>query len=123
MIFCILKIYDYRIRIISNKTLFKMSIIYNYFDFGTSKMEKNTLNLKNLTMYLPKDQDCRIITNIKLHCDEEDEFVIFLKNGEIVNPGIFDKINKYIEKNNSRSYFFEGLISSGNGKYYLNWGS
>jgi hypothetical protein len=99
------------------------SIVYNYFDFGTNKMEKNTLNLETLIMYIPKDQGTRIITNIKLHCNEEDEFVIFLKNGKIINPEIFDKINKYIEKNNSRSYFFEGLISSGNGKYYLAWGS
>jgi len=101
-----------------------MSIVYNYFDFSTFGMSKASLDLDQFITYLPKNQKCKIYTNIKRHCgDEGREFVINVDRGEITNPYAIEKINEYLEKNNSRSYFFEGLVSQANGFYYLRWGS
>ncbi len=98
-----------------------MSIIYNTFDFS---MSKNELNVYSLMRFIPKDQKSKIFTNIKLHCnDDSKDFVININNNQITNPDVFDRINKYLEENNSRSYFFEGLVSNGNGNYSLRWGS
>jgi hypothetical protein len=101
-----------------------MSIVYNYFDFSSCGMSKAHINMNDLLRYLPKDQKCKIVTNIKYHCgDSSNEFIINVINGKITNEGIIDKINNYLEKNNSRSYFFEGLVAQKNGFYSLYWGS
>lgn len=97
------------------------TIIYNCYS-SDAGMSKYTLNLEDIICYLPKTY-CRLVTNIKLHCWEKDEFVINIKDGKIVNKDIVSKINDYIEKNNTRSFFYEGLMSLGNGKYGLLWGS
>jgi hypothetical protein len=101
-----------------------MSIVYNYFDFSSADMVKAILVLDKFVAYLPKNQKCKIYTNIKRHCgDNSREFIINVDGGEITNPNTIEKINEYLEKNNSRSYFFEGLVSQANGSYYLRWGS
>jgi hypothetical protein len=88
-------------------------------------MEQSNINVNDLIEYLPKDNTIYINTNIKYHCDIEscNDFIIEVKNGEISNPEIFEQINKYLKDNNSRSYFFEGIVSLGNNKYELYWGS
>lgn len=101
-----------------------MSIVYNTFDASTIGMIKEELKLKDILRYLPKDKKCRIITNVKLHCgDNGNEFIINVDNGKITNPMVLEKINKYMEENNSRSYFYEGLVAGKNGDYYFYWGS
>lgn len=102
-----------------------MSIVYNFFDFASCSMEQNTIYVKDLIMYLPKDKVLHINTNIKYHCDINcyDDFVIKVKNGKIINKNIFNDINKYLKDNNCRSYFFEGLVSLGNNNYSLYWSS
>jgi hypothetical protein len=88
-------------------------------------MEQNTIDINDLIRYLPKDKVLYINTNIKYHCDinSYDEFIIEVKNGKIMNKNIFKDINEYLKDNNCRSYFFEGLVSLGNNKYSLCWGS
>lgn len=101
-----------------------MSIVYNYFDFASAGMVNSSLDLDHFVTYLPSNQKCKIYTNIKRHCGDNDrEFIINVDDGKITNPYSIEKINDYLEKNNSRSYFFEGLVSRGNGSYYLRWGS
>lgn len=100
-----------------------MSIIYNFFDYQSNRMSTNTLDVENIVHFLPKDR-CTIITNIKAHNFENcNEFVIIIENGKIVNKNIISDINKYLENNNSRSYIFKGLVSSGNNKYSFYWSS
>jgi len=100
-----------------------MSIIYNYFDFATNEMVKGELSMRSLLRFLPKDQYCKINTNIRSHCGDNHEFIIYVSNGKIMNEGVINKINAYLEKNNSRSYFYEGLVAEKNGCYSLYWGS
>ena len=101
-----------------------MSIIYNTFDFATCAMTKYTLPVSAFTSMLPPNQKCKIYTNIKYHCgDESRDFVINIANKKVTNPEVFDRINEYLEKNNSRSYHFEGFVSNGNGNYSFYWGS
>lgn len=101
-----------------------MSIIYNTFDASSVGMYNYELNLADVLMYLPKNKKCRIITNIKRHCGEYgNEFMINVDNGNITNPMIFEKINKYMIQNNSRSYLYQGLVAGKNGDYYLYWSS
>jgi len=99
-----------------------MSIIYNCYDVASSGMTEYRLNFNNILRYLPKTK-CKVNTNIKAHCGDDNEFVINVENGKVTNPLIFEKINKYIQNNNTRSYFYEGLVSAGNGNYALYWGS
>ena len=100
-----------------------MSIIYNYFDFATNGMVKGELSIRSLLRFLPKDQHCKINTNIRSHCGDNHEFIIYASNGKIMNEGVINKINAYVEKNNSRSYFYEGLVAHKDGCYSLYWGS
>lgn len=101
-----------------------MSIIYNTFDFATCAMTKYTLSVSDFTSMLPPNQKCKIYTNIKYHCgDESKDFVINITNKKVTNPEVFDRINEYLEKNNSRSYHFEGFVSNGNGNYSFYWSS
>ncbi len=101
-----------------------MSIIYNTFDASSVGMYNDELNLKDILRYLPKDRKCRIITNVKRHCGEyNNEFIVNVVNGKITNPMVLEKISKYMEENNSRSYFYEGLVAGKNGDYYFYWGS
>lgn len=87
-------------------------------------MEKYSLPIVNYTKLFPHNQKCKIYTNIKLHCgDYSNDFVINVNNRKITNPEVFDRINNYIEKNNSRSFYFEGIVSEGNGNYSLYWSS
>ena len=44
-------------------------------------------------------------------------------NRKILNKDIIKAINKYLEKNSARSFHYEGLVSLGQGKYALYWGS
>lgn len=101
-------------------TQISQSINYNFFN-GKS-MEKNSIDLNSILLYLPEGKKT-IVTNIKTHCFESDEFIIEVIDRHIVNPSIIDEINKYLFHNNSRSFFFEGLISRGNNIYQLIWGS
>ncbi len=85
-------------------------------------MEKKVLDLQGILNHLPYSY-VRLITNIKSHCGEEGEFIIEISNRKILNKWVVHSINKYLEQNNMRSYFYEGLVSLGNGKYSLNWSS
>lgn len=96
------------------------SINYNFFN-GDS-MQNDSLDLNSILFYLPEGKKT-IFTNIKTHCWENDEFIIEVVDRQIVNPTIIEEINKYLLQNNSRSFFFEGFISSGNNTYKLIWGS
>jgi hypothetical protein len=98
-----------------------MSIIYNCYDFASSGMAEYRLNFNDILKYLPKK--CKVNTNIKAHCNDVNEFVINVMNGKVTNPLVFEKINKYLADNNTRSYFYEGLVSAGNGYYAFYWGS
>jgi hypothetical protein len=101
-----------------------MSIVYNFFSFASNAMEQNVLNVNEITKIIPKDRSCKIFTNIKRHCwDESKDFVIKVKDGKITNLEIIEKINEYIKSNNTRSYFFEGIVSCGNDNYSFYWGS
>jgi hypothetical protein len=102
-----------------------MSINYNCFDFETADMKTITLDFFNLIQCLPVDRKCRVNTNIKTHCfDENDkEFIINVNKGKISNNEIFTEINEYLRKNNARSFFFEAIVSRGNGNYELMWSS
>lgn len=93
-----------------------------YYCFNGELMQEFSLELESLLKYLP-DGRKTIITNIRKHCWEDGEFIIEVVNKEIVNPSIIDEINKYLVQNNSRSFFYEGLVSRGNNKYELIWGS
>ena len=42
-------------------------------------------------------------------------------NNKIINPLVIDEINKYIVQNNSRSFFYNGLVSRGHNIYELIW--
>lgn len=101
-------------------TQISQSINYNF--FNGELMEKDTLDLNSILFYLPEGKKT-IFTNIKTHCWDNDEFIIEVVDRQIVNPSIIDEINNYMVKNNSRSFFFEGFISSGNNTYQLIWGS
>jgi len=86
-------------------------------------MQEFSLELESILMYLP-DGKQTIFTNIKTHCwDNNDEFIIEVVDKKIVNPSIIEEINKYLVQNNSRSFFYEGLVSRGYNKYELVWGS
>jgi len=101
-----------------------MSIVYNFFSFATNAMEQSILNMNEMIKMLPKDQSCKIFTNVKQHCwDESKDFVINVKNGQITNFDVIEKINQYMKANNTRSYFFEGIVSRGNNNYFFYWGS
>lgn len=102
-----------------------MSIVYNFYNIASHSMEQETIDVNDLVRYMPKGQRVFINTNIKYHCDIDsyDDFIIEVNNGKVINTSIIDDINKYLRDNNSRSYFFEGLVSRGNGKYYLQWSS
>ena len=76
-----------------------------------------------LTSVKGRNEVCIINTNIKTHNFDNNEFLIIVKGGKIKNLQVIAKINKYLKNNSARSYFYEGLVSSGNGNYYLNWGS
>jgi len=101
-------------------TQISQSINYNF--FNGELMEKDSLDLNSILFYLPEGKKT-IFTNIKTHCWENDEFIIEVVDRKIVNPTIVEEINKYLLQNNSRSFFFEGFISSGNNTYQLIWGS
>lgn len=101
-------------------TQISQSINYNF--FNGELMEKDSLDLNSILFYLPEGKKT-IFTNIKTHCWENDEFIIEVVDRQIVNPKIVEEINKYLLQNNSRSFFFEGFISSGNNTYKLIWGS
>ncbi len=102
----------------------------NYKCFDGVQMAESHLNLNDIIRHLPRKSDkgrdisCFIHTCVKAHCfDDEKDFVIEVKGGKIKNPEIISEINNYLLKNNARSFFYEGLRSAGNGKYYLMWGS
>ena len=100
----------------------QFSQVINYNCFNGEFMQKDSLDLKSILKYLP-DGKQTIFTNIRTHCWDNDEFIIEINNREIVNPQIIDEINKYLVQNNSRSFFYEGLISRGKNTYELRWGS
>lgn len=86
-------------------------------------MEKQVLDLKSILICLPTTF-VTLHTNIKTHCwDSRRDFVIKIVNKKIVNKDIIKAINKYLEKNSARSFHYEGLVSLGQGKYALYWGS
>ena len=86
-------------------------------------MEKKVLDLKNILTSLPTNF-VTLDTNIKTHCwDSRRDFVIKILNRKILNKDIIKAINKYLEKNSARSFHYEGLVSLGQGKYALYWGS
>lgn len=99
-----------------------MSIIYNCYDVSVYGMNKYTLDFNDILKHLPKTK-CQVNTGIKTHCGDKNEFVINVENGKVTNPLIFEKINEYLESNNTRSYFYEGIVSLNNGFYALYWGS
>jgi len=101
-----------------------MSINYYCYDIETNGMKVFSLDFNNLISCLPSDRKCRIKTNIKTHCwDDSNEFIISVNKGKINDCSILKEINEYLQKNNARSFFFEGLISRGNNNYELIWGS
>jgi len=83
-------------------------------------MQKYSMDLKSIFKYLPEGRQS-IITNIKNHCYDDDEFIIEVINNKIINPLVIDEINKYIVQNNSRSFFYNGLVSRGHNIYELIW--
>ena len=100
-----------------------MNTTIRYYCFNGKLMQEFSLELESILKYLP-DGKKTIITNIRKHCFEDDyEFIIEVVDKEIVNPSIIEEINKYLVQNNSRSFFYEGLVSRGNNKYELVWGS
>lgn len=104
----------------------KMSAIIAYNCFNGIEMSKYNLDLNTIIPFLPRNKTCHINTNIKRHCDyytKEKEFVIDVKNGKITNTQVLREIEKYLQKNNARSFFYEGLVSNGNNKYSLMWSS
>jgi len=101
-----------------------MSIQYFCYDIETSGMKSISLDFKTLMQCLPTDRNCSVQTNIKRHCwDDTKDFTIQVNKGRITNNEIFTEINNYLKKNNARSFYFEGIVSRGNGKYELMWGS
>ena len=105
-----------------------ISISHSFFNGVT--MKEASLDMTNIILYLPRKsvkgrkEVCIINTNIKTHnFDNNNEFLIIVEGGKIKNLQVIAKINKYLKNNSARSYFYEGLVSSGNGRYYLNWGS
>jgi hypothetical protein len=94
----------------------------NYNFFNGELMQNDSLDLNSVLFYLPEGKK-NIFTNIKTHCLDNDEFIIKVHDRQIVNPTIIEEINKYMFQNNSRSYIFEGFISSGNNTYQLIWSS
>jgi len=90
--------------------------------FNGELMQKNSLDLKSILKYLPEGRQ-NIFTNIRTHCWDDDEFIIEVVNRKIINPEIIEEINKYLVQNNSRSFFYEGLVSRGYNSYELRWGS
>lgn len=85
-------------------------------------MKQYSIDLLSILRYLPKD-NIVLNTNVKRHCSDDKEFVINIKNGKIINIEVIGQINKYISENSARSFFYEGLVSRGNKKYELMWGS
>jgi hypothetical protein len=109
------------------------SAVISHKFFNGSIMEESSLHLSNIICYLPRKDlrgykmACIINTNIKAHnndsAHEYDEFWIFIEGGKIKNPKVIAQINEYLRNNDARSYFFEGFVSAGNGRYFINWGS
>jgi hypothetical protein len=114
-VYCVIQNYNdyYKKKMIS-------TVISHSFFNGVS-MEESYLDMSNIISHLPRNSV--INTNIKTHNFDNNEFLIIVKGGKIKNLQVIAKINKYLKNNSARSYFYEGLVSSGNGNYYLNWGS
>jgi len=101
-----------------------MSIQYFCYDVETSGMKSFDLDFKTLMQCLPTDRNCSVHTNVKRHCwDDAKDFIIQVNKGKVSDKKIFEEINDYLRKNNARSFFFEGIVSRGNGKYELMWSS
>ena len=110
-----------------------ISYVISHKFFNGSIMEESNINLTHLTRCLPRrslkgyKEVCVINTNIKTHNNDSinryDEFFIIVEDGKIKNTKVIAQINEYFRNNDARSYFFEGLVSAGNNRYFFNWGS
>jgi hypothetical protein len=98
------------------------SHIIHYNCFNGEFIQKDSLDLKSILKYLPVGKQT-IFTNIRTHCWDDDEFIIEVVDRKIINTEIIEEINKYLVQNNSRSFFYEGLVSRGYNSYELRWSS
>jgi hypothetical protein len=65
-----------------------------------------------------------IITNVKYHnFSYNDEFIVRIRNSQLVNPVVLDDIQLYRESNSGRAYFLEGYIRHSDSVLELIWGS
>lgn len=94
----------------------------NYNCFNGEVMKNESFDLKSILKFLPAGKKT-IYTNIRTHCWDDDEFIIKVVGRKIINLEIINEINKYLVQNNSRSFFYEGLVSRGQNKYELMWSS
>jgi hypothetical protein len=65
-----------------------------------------------------------IITNVKLHNSSyNDDFIVRIRNSQLLDPTVLDDIQAYRDSNSERAYFLEGYIRHSDSVLELIWGS